>query len=138
MIGKEVADPSNWEPLERCTTDVIPRCGPYRRLQNPDSGNISHALKGPVCRFRHRKKATRHEHQPSDLDPIPPPKERTVEVPQEQDGWDYEDQVSKPSDQRGRYSVGGKLRCHRLSGKRELALESMSMTAVVLVVVTTT
>jgi hypothetical protein len=42
---------------------------------------------------------TRHEHQPSDLDSIPPPEERTVEVPQEQDGWDHEDQVSKPSDQ---------------------------------------
>lgn len=45
---------------------------------------------------------TRHEHQPSDLDTIPPPEERTVEVPQEQDGWDYEDQVSKVSDQKER------------------------------------
>lgn len=35
MIGKEVADPANWEPLERCTTDVIPRCSPYRRLTKP-------------------------------------------------------------------------------------------------------
>ena len=48
MIGKAVADPANWEPLERCT-DIIPRCSPYCRLQNPDSGNVSPALKGPVC-----------------------------------------------------------------------------------------
>jgi hypothetical protein len=37
-----------------------------------------------------------------------------------------------------RYSVSGHFQCDKMLGKRELALESMSMTAMVLVVVVTT
>jgi hypothetical protein len=80
--------------------------------------------------------STRHEHQPSDLDTVPPPEERTVEVPQEQDGWDYEDQVSKLSNQ-GETLISGNFRCDKMLAK-ELALVCMSMTAVVSVVMVTT